>query len=105
MGRVGFLCEEEPVVTSDLKRVIEITVKINGLPREFYWNFGDVLGNKLLEVYNSAQWKSELTGSMNQEELIRLIYKRGEKEDTSEWRPVSLLNTANRILAKIWQWH
>lgn len=51
------------------------------LPGESYWNLGDVSGKKLLEVYNSALWKSELTGSMNQDKLITLIYKRGEKED------------------------
>lgn len=59
----------------------------DGLPREFYWNFGDVSGKKLLEVYNSALWKSELTGSMSQEELITLIYRRGEKEDTLDRGP------------------
>lgn len=36
---------------------------------------------------------------MSQEGLITLIYKRGEKEDTSDRGPASLLNTANVILA------
>lgn len=61
----------------------------DGLPKEFYWNLGDVSGKKLLEVYNRALWKGKLTGSISQEELITLIYKRGEKEDTSGGAPVS----------------
>lgn len=35
------------------------------------------------------------------EGVIKLIPKHNEKQDLSNWRPLTLLNVANKILAKV----
>ena len=44
--------------------------------------------------------KNKLTNSQHKG-IIKLLYKKGEREDIKNWRPLTLLNTDYKIIAKI----
>lgn len=71
----------------------------DGLSKEFFSKFWDILGNDLVEVFNTAYTFNCLTESQKNA-IITLLYKNGEKEDVKNWRPISLLNADFKILAK-----
>ena len=48
------------------------------------------------EGYRSGELsKTQQTG------VIRLVYKKGDREDSTNWRPITLLDTDSTIIAKI----
>jgi len=48
-------------------------------------------------VKNPGGWK-------NDEALICLLFKKGERDDINNWRPISLLNVDYKILAAVENW-
>ncbi len=73
---------------------------IDGLPYEFYSRFWPVLGADLVAVHNDNFSSGRLSFSQRTG-LITLLYKKGDRLDTKNWRPISLLCTDYKILAKI----
>ncbi len=71
----------------------------DGLSKEFYTHFWNLLGNDLVEVFNVAYVANNLTESQSLA-IITLLYKNGEKADIKNWRPISLLNVDFKILSK-----
>ena len=63
----------------------------DGLTVEFYKCFWDVLGPKLVEVVNTCFGEEELTESMKKS-VTRILFKKGDRKDLKNWRPISLLN-------------
>lgn len=74
---------------------------LDGLPLDFYKTFEDLLSPLLFNVYKEAFELGALPKSMHSA-LITLIYKK-EKDalDQSGYRPISLLNGNQKILAKV----
>ena len=75
----------------------------NGLPYEFYQQLWDLLGNTLLEVFLEA-FHSGDAGSLTPSETsgtITLLYNsKGPRADPASYRPITLLNTDVKLLAK-----
>lgn len=72
----------------------------DGFSKEFYEAFFDILGNHLLDSYNEAFIKGQLSVSQRRG-VITLI----PKEDSclielANWRPITLLNVDYNILTK-----
>ena len=102
---------------NDFNEVLEIDLTINeltkavksmqdnkapgddGLPKEFYTTFWEELKGPLLEVYNESLRMGKLPPSMR-EGIISLLFKKGEKNDIKNWRPLTLLGVDRKILAK-----
>ena len=72
----------------------------DGLPIEFYKGFWNEIGQFLVDVYNKCFQKGELPLSMRKS-VITLIFKKGDRTDISNYRPISLTNTDYRILASV----
>lgn len=73
---------------------------IDGLPYAFYKTFWDILGPDLVCVLNSTLADGHLPLSQRTG-IISLLYKKGDKQDVKNWRPITLLCTDYKILAKV----
>lgn len=71
----------------------------DGLSKEFYEHFWDLLSRDLIEVFNISYVANRLTETQRTA-VITLLYKHGEREDIKNWRPISLLNVDFKIIAK-----
>ena len=72
----------------------------DGLSKEFYLAFYDLLGKDLQECYKHSFEKGKLAPSQYQAVIV-LIEKRGkDKRYIRNWRPISLLNVDTKILSK-----
>uniref|UniRef100_A0A6I8STC9 Reverse transcriptase domain-containing protein n=1 Tax=Xenopus tropicalis TaxID=8364 RepID=A0A6I8STC9_XENTR len=72
----------------------------DGLTAEFYKQFVDVLAPRLTEVFNSTLEEGLLPPSMRHSALI-LLSKGLDQSKVENWRPIALLNTDRKILAKV----
>ena len=68
----------------------------DGLPVEFYLKFWHVLGFDLVCVLNSAFGLGSLSRSQRRG-IITLSFKKGDRLDPKNWRPISLLNVDYKI--------
>ena len=71
-----------------------------GLPMEFYVAFWDLLGGDLVNVFN-APLEAGLLPFSQREALIALIFKKGDRLDHKNWRPISLLNVDYKLCARV----
>ena len=96
------ICEKD--VTEEIRKVIS-TFENNkspgndGLTGESYKTFA-VLINDLQQLYSQISILGEMTDSTRQA-VITCIYKKGDMEDTTNWRPISLLNYDYKIFTKV----
>ena len=92
----------------DLQDILSAMAKVkknsspgpDGILYEFYIEFGDVLADDLLEIFEISYCEKELAYSQYLA-LIILLYKKGQREDIRNWRPISLSNTDVKIISKI----
>ena len=71
----------------------------DGLTTNFYKHFWPILSEKLTRVYNYAFRTGALTVSQRRG-VISLLFKKGDRAQLKNWRPVALLNTDYKILTK-----
>ena len=71
----------------------------DGLPMEFYLRFWSVLGADLVLVLNSA-FTSGLMSRSQRRGIITLSFKKGDRVDPRNWRPITLLNVDYKIASR-----
>ena len=72
----------------------------DGLSVEFYAKFWDRLGPYLCRVLNACFRAGEMCESMKTSNT-RVIFKKGDRKDLKNWRPISLLNVDYKICSKV----
>ena len=72
----------------------------DGLTVEFYLTFWDQIKSYLVDVYNEAHNREELPHSLNTA-IISLLYKKGDRKDLKNYRPISLTNIDYKILTHV----
>ena len=72
----------------------------NRIPNAFYKNFADLLAPLLTAAFNEARAGGELPDEMR-EGLISVLYKKGDRDDPRNYRPITLLNGDYKILMRI----
>ena len=73
----------------------------DGIPVEFYRVFVPLLGKFMVDSFNGAYNKKEMSHSPKQA-VITLIEKKGKDRDYLEnWRPISLINVDAKIASKV----
>lgn len=72
---------------------------IDGLTLEFCCHFWDLLVDDVLTVYHAIFNKHQLTDS-HRTGVICLLYKKGDREELRNWRPIMLLTIDYKILSK-----
>ena len=71
----------------------------DGFPMEFYLAFWRVLGADLVRVLNLAYEAGTLSVSQRRG-LIVVLYKKNDRLETKNWRPISLLNVDYKIATR-----
>ena len=73
----------------------------DGIPVEFYRVFWPLLGKFMVDSFNEAYNKKEMSHSQKQA-VITLIEKKGKDRNYLEnWRPISLINVDAKIASKV----
>ena len=73
---------------------------LDGLPMEFYVKFWPILGSDLVNVLNSC-FDSGCLSLSQRRGVISLSFKRGDRLDPKNWRPISLLNVNLKLAAPV----
>ena len=73
---------------------------LDGLPCQFYRMFWDLIGPDMVATFNDSFTRGLLSFSQRTG-LITLLYKKHDRLDTKNWRPISLLCTDYKILSKV----
>jgi len=98
-------CNQE-IREEEIERAIQQLNKkkspgIDGLGNEFYMCFKEILTKILKEVFKEIFEEEEVNERMGMG-ITKLIYKsKGEKVDLKNYRPITMLNTDFKILAKV----
>ena len=71
----------------------------DGLPMEFYLKTWHVMSFDLVCVLNSAFGLGSLSRSQRRG-IITLSFKKGDRLDPKNWRPISLLNVDYKIASR-----
>ena len=73
----------------------------DGIPIEFYKTFWPAIGKLLVESFNEAFNKKEMSASQRKA-IITLIEKKDKDRCFLEnWRPISLINVDSKIASKV----
>ena len=70
------------------------------LPNKFYKTFSALLAPILAKIFNEARKQGELPPTCL-EGLISVLYKKKDREDPRNYRPITLLNNDYKILTRI----
>ena len=73
---------------------------LDGFPAEFYLRFWHVLGGDLVAVLNSCFRSGSLALSQRRG-IITLSFKKGDRLDPRNWRPITLLNVDYKIASRV----
>ena len=73
---------------------------VDGLTYEFYRAFWNFSGPDLVSVLNASFREGKLSLSQRTG-VISLLYKKGDKLDPKNWRPITLLCSDYKILSKV----
>ena len=73
---------------------------IDGIPIEVYKTFWSVTKNTLHNLFNEIV-RSDTLGESQKTSVVSLIHKGGDRAEIKNWRPISLLCTDYKIIAKI----
>ena len=71
----------------------------DGFPMEFYLRFWSSLGADLVRVLNVAYEAGQLSTSQRRG-LIIVLYKKNDRLETKNWRPISLLNVDYKVATR-----
>ena len=72
---------------------------LDGLPMEFYLKFWSVLGSDLVSVLNSS-FDSGCLSLSQRRGVISLTFKKGDRLDPRNWRPITLLNVDYKLASR-----
>lgn len=75
----------------------------NGLPMEFCHTFWGVLGADLVSVLNSC-FEAGCLSLLQRRGIISLSFKKGDRLDPQNWRPITLLNVDYKACVQCYCW-
>ena len=91
----------EEVQTAVKKMKVQKAPGIDGLPAEVYKHGGDQLLEKLTSLFTLCWKEGVVPGDLRDAVTVSLYKNKGEKLDCSNYRGVTLLSIADKILARV----
>ena len=70
------------------------------IPNEFYKVFAKLLSPLLARFYNDARRSKKLPKGFN-DGIVVILYKKGNRRDVRNYRPITLLNSDYKIMTRI----
>ncbi|GBG86201.1 hypothetical protein CBR_g41105 [Chara braunii] len=100
----GKLDLDRPLTLEEISQMLKTMAKgksprVDGLTVEFYAANWVVFGPLLVELYNGILVGGKLGKGMTHGVIV-VLFKKGDKADVRNWRPISLLNVSYKILGK-----
>ena len=97
---------DKDVTLEELREVVfscntNKTAGYDGLPYEFYQTFWHEVGSDLLRVLNSALNVEHQLPFSQSRSILTLLYKKGDRRQLQNWRPISLLCCDYKIITKL----
>jgi len=72
----------------------------DGLPYEVYTRYSSVIAPYLLDTFNHClKYNLSLPGS--ESSFVTTLFKKGDRCDLANWRPIALSNADSKILSKL----
>ena len=105
LNKKDYLCCEGPLSENECYKAI-LSMPNNkapgcdGLSPEFYKCFWPDIKTLLIDSLNEGYYRGELSESQKQS-ILTLIFKKGDRKILDNWRPISLLNTDYKIIARV----
>ena len=90
--------QEVEIVINSLKR--DSSPGYDGILNEFYQKYWPVIGLEFVNVINEIQNSGNMSNSQSLG-IITLLYKKGDRNDITNWRPITLLNCDYKIIEKV----
>ena len=72
----------------------------DGIVSEFYKEYWYLIKGTFTEVLRYI-FNTNVLSKSQYNAILTLLYKKGEREDIRNWRPISLLNVDYKIITKI----
>jgi hypothetical protein len=99
------LCECNSTL-EELDKVIKTLKKdkspgYDGIINEFYIRYWHSIREEFWQVMKEIELTESLCDSQYRG-IISLLYKQGDRDDIANWRPITLLNTDYKIIAKLY---
>ncbi|GBG71943.1 hypothetical protein CBR_g10880 [Chara braunii] len=95
---------DRPLTVEEVKQTLKTMAKgkspgVDGLTVKFYVANWAAFGPALVDIYNEVLVGGKLGKGMTHG-VISVLFKKGDKAEVRNWRPISLLNVSYKILAK-----
>jgi hypothetical protein len=97
---------EMPITAEEIRNAMtgcarEKSPGLDGLPYEFYYHLPDLFGGLLADVYCNWQQNGRIPSSVSRGVVVLLRKDPNKGDHIDNFRPVTLLNTDYKILAKV----
>ena len=74
---------------------------IDGIPAEVYQHWGEAVLDKLQDLFTNCWEKGSLPQDLRDAVIVSLYKNKGQKSDCSNYRGITLLSIAGKILARV----
>ena len=100
-----FMSMNKPITSQEVTKAIQniATEKApgpDGLNSEFYKQFASLLSTPLSKLYQECINTGQIPEFISLSK-VQLLFKKGDRQEIGNWRPISLLNVDYKIFAKI----
>ena len=97
-----------PFTISEVKGYLKTTKRNSspgedGLPYEFFQSFSDILAPHITQAFNLIMMNPNYLPQQWKNGIIKLLYKKGDRRELGNWRPITLLTTTYKILTGLIQ--
>ena len=80
---------------------VDRSLGIDGIQAEVYQHGGEAVIDKLQDMFTNCWEKETLPQDLRDAVIVFLYKNKGEKSDCSNYQGITLLSTADKILARV----